>query len=247
MISICDHSIEESTITDESVIIDAGASVGDFAIGIRKNINLKCPIYCIELSPNNITTMQKKLEEYDNITILNKALVGKMYGKTVTCFEHYKMHFASPPTEIVMDEGISSYLVATAIFIPIPAWSNIYNLHKTGHYTSKCKVETITYDKLLSLYNLKKIDYLKMDIEGAEINILDDMSVEQLENIQQIALEYHPDVKGGERLKVHLKKLKDSGFTIINPYKHEYYCFREDATGTISKMLNTSKGPFEVL
>ena len=34
------------------------------------------------------------------------------------------------------------------------------------------KVQTINYDKIIELYGLKKIDILKLDIEGAEVETL---------------------------------------------------------------------------
>ena len=37
---------------------------------------------------------------------------------------------------------------------------------------SLLKVQTINYDKIIELYGLKKIDILKLDIEGAEVETL---------------------------------------------------------------------------
>ncbi|RXG54160.1 hypothetical protein Avbf_16304 [Armadillidium vulgare] len=53
------------------------------------------------------------------------------------------------------------------------------------------------YESILSMLNLidKKIDYLKMDVEGSEIDFLEDVlnnSVHLLNNVKQIGMEIHP-------------------------------------------------------
>jgi len=54
------------------------------------------------------------------------------------------------------------------------------------------KVESVTIDDLIDLYNIEKIDYLKLDIEGAELPALKGaVSTLNKDIIKYIQLEYH--------------------------------------------------------
>ncbi len=52
-------------------------------------------------------------------------------------------------------------------------------------------VRTITLKNIFEEHDLKQINYLKMDVEGAEYNILAGCNEETLAKIQHIVMEYH--------------------------------------------------------
>ena len=52
-------------------------------------------------------------------------------------------------------------------------------------------VLTINIEKLFDLFNIKHIDYLKLDCEGGEQDIFKTIQVSTLKNIKKIALEFH--------------------------------------------------------
>jgi FkbM family methyltransferase len=52
-------------------------------------------------------------------------------------------------------------------------------------------VECITFSNLLSKYNISRVDLLKIDIEGAELNLLANMNDEEILKCRQIAIEFH--------------------------------------------------------
>jgi FkbM family methyltransferase len=58
-------------------------------------------------------------------------------------------------------------------------------------FIRKISVKTITLDNVISKYNLEKIDILKMDVEGLELEILKCCS--ELHKIIHIVLEYHSE------------------------------------------------------
>jgi len=55
-------------------------------------------------------------------------------------------------------------------------------------------VNTITLDDIISQNYLDHIDFLKIDTEGSELMILDGLSIENLQKIRCIAMEYHHNV-----------------------------------------------------
>jgi len=58
-------------------------------------------------------------------------------------------------------------------------------------------VETIDFAHALELTQSDEIDFLKMDIEGAELDVLGATSPEQLRRIKRISLEYHDNIRPG--------------------------------------------------
>jgi FkbM family methyltransferase len=74
--------------------------------------------------------------------------------------------------------------------------------------------EFINIDKVIGDYNINNIDFLKMDIEGAEFEALYNISSDTLAKITTISLEFHDMEKKkytGLRLKRHLE---NCGFEI---------------------------------
>ncbi len=72
------------------------------------------------------------------------------------------------------------------------------------------KVESVRLKEILmSLGN--KIDFLKMDIEGAEVEVIKDCE-EQINKIQNIFIEYHSFINSKQQLEVLLNILTNNGF-----------------------------------
>jgi len=65
-----------------------------------------------------------------------------------------------------------------------------------------CNVKAVTLDSILDKHNVDKIDYLKIDIEGAEKEVVKTWSDETISKIQKMFVEFHDhswDVTGIER------------------------------------------------
>ncbi len=77
----------------------------------------------------------------------------------------------------------------------------------------KIIVETVKLDDFIKENNISKIDFLKMDCEGAEYEILFNCSNETLQKISKISMEYH-DVNS-ERTVARIKSfLEANGFKV---------------------------------
>lgn len=64
-----------------------------------------------------------------------------------------------------------------------------------GHFEHKnLFVKTITLDDIITANYLDHIDFLKIDTEGSELNIIEGLSDENLNKIRCISLEYHHNV-----------------------------------------------------
>ncbi len=68
--------------------------------------------------------------------------------------------------------------------------------HSDGYHPSNVNteeiVETITFNTLVESYGIEKIDYLKVDCEGGEMDLFNTIDSDFLQNnINKIAIEYH--------------------------------------------------------
>lgn len=77
------------------------------------------------------------------------------------------------------------------------------------------KVERLS--TIMKRYGHKKIDLLKMDIEGAEYGVIDDIIKEKL-SVHQIVVEFHHRFRGFGILQTRqaVKKLKDDGYKLFS-------------------------------
>lgn len=80
------------------------------------------------------------------------------------------------------------------------------------NYTSKKLIETLTFNKFVTMYNIHKIDLLKVDIEGSEYKVFETITSENLNNINSILLEFHDN--NGRLINI-INKLTTNGFKYL--------------------------------
>ena len=91
------------------------------------------------------------------------------------------------------------------------------SLFKNAWTNKKTTVSAISLEDVFVKNRLKKINFLKMDVEGAEYKIILNSSPELLKKIDKIALEFHDDLPHEHNYKELIAYLQKSGFrTEIN-------------------------------
>lgn len=107
--------------------------------------------------------------------------------------------------------------------------STISSVAKVNHSDSSYKVDSISFSSLISQYNIKKIDLLKVDIETGEYDLFSSMSDAHFNIIDNILLEYH--IMGGRTydkdVSVIVAQLERLGFnlSIRNLHPHGGFIF----------------------
>ena len=205
-----EHILDMELINENSVIIDAGANIGEFVEKMRTLTTAK--IYSIECSSYNYKVLCEK--QYENIKTYHCALVGTKVDK-VTLTEYAGLPKA---------DGHPRF----------NQWCNIYDKH-SDRFTAdpnvkvvKYDVDTITLGELIKENDIQSIDYLKMDVEGAEYDIIENLTQEEADMIQQISMEPHDDLKNAAMVR----KLESLGFVVKsfkaldNPSVGEYYAYK---------------------
>jgi FkbM family methyltransferase len=210
------HIINLNKINDNSIIIDGGANVGGFIEKMREYTNAQ--IYAIECSPGHCARIEDA--RHSNVEVLQKALVGVSRGPcTFTEFE-------GP----LKEDGHKRYY----------QWGNIFGEHvpRLGPdplvQVSQYEVEPITIKELLQQYKWKQIDYLKLDVEGAEYEIIERLEKPESTLIKQISLESHGSIDCGDGLSAERKnadliaRLESLGYKTELFANNEVYAWRED-------------------
>ena len=184
-------------------VVDAGASYGEFMTELVSVCSpFKIMLLCLEPSRRAIEKLkeeQKKIDFYD-IAIMPLALSHKG-GERVKF------------TEFVGVNG------------KYHQWGNITGSYERQARNRKDFIKFNRYEvKTTSLDDIAvaPIDYLKMDIEGAEYDILKHATPEIMSNIRQLSMEYHDP----ESYKWCEKKLTDLGFKTVIRKKEEIYAAR---------------------
>lgn len=155
------HLVNLDMLPDDAVIIDAGACVGEFIKDIQEHI--KSPyIFAIEPNKENI----KKLKPFflsDNPilgVVIPATLVGAKEKNEMKFYEIEKLR----------------------------EWGNVTNIYTNKKHKSYM-VATINLKALLDTIPLKTIHYLKMDIEGSEWDVVNDMNEDTAKRIKQMSID----------------------------------------------------------
>ena len=160
---INNHKIDFAKINDNSIIVDAGACMGEFIKFVRNKSN--CRIIALEPDIEH----RKKLisMNFHNVNIVGCALTGDGYPDYIKFYSYrglpkwgnvYNRKVSHPKLQ-----GIMSYFVPTL-------WIN----------------------RIFSVFNIDYIDYLKLDIEEAEFDVFSTMTFQTASKIKQFSAEIHP-------------------------------------------------------
>ena len=177
-----------------NAIIDAGSNIGNFISKIR-SLGIESNVLALEPCRSNIKILNDK--NMKNVTVLSMAMVGNNSVDKISFTEIEGLSEWGSVTDINTDRGLSK-----------------------GKPTYRYLVETITLDKLISKYGY--IDYLKMDIEGCETDVIQSMTLLSAKNVGQISMEIHN--KDEKELEL---KLKNLGYNTLFK-KDELFAIRGD-------------------
>jgi FkbM family methyltransferase len=105
----------------------------------------------------------------------------------ISCYNLLKLN--ANPKSIVYNAAISNVVGSIILYEGIKLGSS--SIVDRKYTKNGYKVNSITLDYLFNLNIFSKIDFLKIDIEGAEILAFEGISDSNLNKIKKIVLEYH--------------------------------------------------------
>lgn len=196
------HILDLDMLSENPVIIDAGANIGGY-IDVLKKLNINPKIIALECSRTNFVKLTEG--SYNDVKLLNVALGGE--NGTATFSE-----FIGKPK----GDGTNKY----------HKWGNISGnfeqVLKDKSTINRYEVNVVTVERVIRENNLNYVDFLKMDIEGAEYEVIHNMSQETADKIKQISMETHNPKKN----KNLIKKLKEFGYEVEEHKGLEIYAYK---------------------
>ena len=175
------EKLKECIGLDINIFFDVGAHKGETINLILKHFNVK-KTYAFEPLENNLIKLKKNTLKYKfkgkHIECFNFALGEKKGIKYIK-----EMNESSSSTFNQINQE-SKYFKRKNLFL------NFSN--KKSFYLEK-KVSIEKAKDIVIKYQINKIDFLKIDTEGYELNVLNGFE-EQLENINIILFEHHYDL-----------------------------------------------------
>ncbi len=163
------YTREGFEIKDTDTVIDIGGHIGAFTV-YAADLAKKGRVISFEPFADNYELLNSnvKLNGINNVTAENIAI-----GKEDGSFRLYIRPEKLKKGEITYNSGGHSF-------------------HLIKDSDTYIDVPTLSFDSMVNNYKLYKIDFLKIDCEGAEFDILYNTSEESLAKVSKIAMECHP-------------------------------------------------------
>ena len=164
-------------------VVDIGAHIGTFTLTAAAAVSPGRVLAC-EPEPGNYSLLSENvsLNKATHVTLIHKAIAGSA---------------GSLPFHVVEGRrtGMHSLLPVHERFT-----------------TRTIQVPAITLEQLLTQEKVERIDFLKLDCEGAEHQIFDSLDDGLLSKIRQIAMEFHP--RPDHPMSRLAERLKNQGFQV---------------------------------
>ena len=151
---------------DSKVFVDVGGYDGDTVTkALLYNLNLK--IIVIEPIKHLCEIIRQKFSDNPNVIVVNKAAWNKKCDIEFNEYEGWS-------------KGLSTLQPTMTQVRPAPLFTT---------HIEKYNVEADTLDNILSEYNIQSVDYLKVDTEGSEEQVLEGFS--KYHNGTRFHIEHH--------------------------------------------------------
>ena len=193
-----DYEVNGVPIEDGWQVIDIGAGLGDFVLSTA-NMRPNCKIWAFEPFPESFELLQENiaLNQIENVHLFQTAVSSQT--------------------------GVMKMFLTGAAVQHIASNEN----DPSANYNApSIEVQSQSINTIFTDAGLSHCDFLKMDCEGGEFDILLNALPETLAKIHHICLEYHDNAT--EYTHVDLEKfLKSNGFSVRtaqNPV-HDYLGF----------------------
>ncbi len=191
----------------EGLIIDAGGYIGTAAMALAK-IYPNCTIATIEPSSENYETLVKNIEGFDNIVPIKAALVADAGEGSIDLMSRGNGEWGFTTIEKPMDHPVT--------FLE--------------------QVKAVTVDEILATLGYDRVFVLKMDIEGAERDLMAEAS-SWLDKVDILLIELHERIVAGcadmfEASNSGRHIIRDSGGKLISICKQYQASGAGHAAGT---------------
>ncbi len=156
-------SVIEKKVKQEDMVLDLGGHIGIHSLTLRREIGEEGRLLIFEPDPFALFALRKTLKKnnFRNVELIEAAAANKAGTATLT-------H------------------VLNTMFAP----NMILEGEVTEQASKQFTVKEVRLSDYLEKHNIEHVDFIKMDIEGSEENVLKDIE-DYLSNIDAMVIELH--------------------------------------------------------
>ncbi|MDE0936882.1 MAG: FkbM family methyltransferase [Mariniblastus sp.] len=202
------HGIE---LKDGDCIFDVGANIGFFMLYLNQHLD-DASVFSFEPIPDTFELLKRNAERHNNLN-LQLYNVGLSDEAGTATFTHYpKSNICSTMFPQGSDEYLDNNLqyvidkirergaVPRMILDRTPSFIRrlLFHLIFCRYYRAQVSVECklCTISDVIDEQGIQRIDYLKVDTEGAELNVLKGIRSDHWPIIRQAVIEVHDGSSG---------------------------------------------------
>jgi FkbM family methyltransferase len=181
--NVCEHTFVRDWISADSIIVDLGMNLGDFARTMQRDF--RCTIVGAEANPH----LAARLQQSGSVRC-HPLAVSAATGTVRFCVDEDN----SQASHILPSGGLDAGS-REAIEVPSVSLADFFGMNRIG-----------------------RVDFLKVDVEGAELDILERSDAEVFRNVVQMSVEFHAflDPSVTPRIQRILSRMEDMGFYWID-------------------------------
>lgn len=240
------------TLRPGSVVFDIGANVGIFSLYAMKQCNDDALIYSFEPIPITFECLKRNLKSYKNKVFLYNAGISNVENECMrdfTLFSTWSILATYRPKDKIISNFLPllNYETLLAIakdwdkplyyqlkFLPFMRPYLIKRFYKQQTIETKVPCRVISLGDFIKKHHISRIDFLKIDVEGAEFDVIKSIEPEQFRRIQQISIEAHDICNRVSQISTYLQKQGFVVHVVTNPLiiklgfnRHMLYCTRQ--------------------
>jgi FkbM family methyltransferase len=211
-------------------VFDIGANIGLFSLEVLRRSGGQIELFCFEPAPDTFDLLERNIREsFPSATVrLYRSAVSSQAGEAT--FYHRprvsSMSSLSPDPLIDADSLLRDMLRQAPAKFPawlhrLPARGGERMLGALGRWSQAKVVETTcrvtTISDVIDEHDLSRADFLKVDVEGAELDVLRGIRRDHWPRVSRLAVEVH-DIDG--RVAEMRQLLESAGFERIRTEQH---------------------------
>jgi FkbM family methyltransferase len=180
-----EYEYQNIFVEENDIVADFGANIGIFSLYAEEKKAKK--IYAFEPIKEYSLMFKENLKNYSNIVLFESAISYK-----------------NDESEIAFN--FQNNTIIKEVYNELE-WELEWNSSE-----KKNKIKLISINDFMR--NIEKIDFLKIDIEGSEYDVIENITIENLRKIKKIGCEYHWNYNN--RLDISIKKLLENNFLVFS-------------------------------
>lgn len=185
------------------LVFDVGANVGDWTAEVKR-LYAECHVHAFEIVPSTFQQLRQREEQWQGVTVNGVGLSSEIGQIKIFTSDHDSLTATANPISGMADHD--------------------------KHYTGSVMAPVTTGQAYMMEHGIEKIDFLKIDVEGMELEVLRGFG-DLLAKVAIVQFEYGIFNIASKALLYDLHRLlTEAGFTVgkLYPRTVEYFDYHYD-------------------